>query len=63
MRKIKCHIYKETWYDGTYAWTMAVKKGGVRCSKETELGSDVQLERNCQSCDTHHLFVGTLLLG
>lgn len=26
MRKIKCHIYKETWYDGTYAWTMAVKK-------------------------------------
>lgn len=27
----------------------------MHCSKETKLGSDVQQERNSQSCDTHHV--------
>ena len=39
-----------------------MKKGAVHCSEETELGSDVQLERNGQSSDTYHIFVGNLLL-
>lgn len=39
------------------------EKGTVCCSIETELSSDAQLKKGCRLWDTHHVFVGNLLLG